>query len=178
VVVYDVRFGGGSALEYGLRHSSDDHCPKRILCLDSWLFSLHAESIERTSLAGGLPKTCEVLFIDMELSIMEDSRCRREQFASGTTDFVTVVGAFHNNSSDFPAIVPRPLSLVQLLAPRGSDPDAVLAAQGEASAAFLNGTWPELKEEIASAPNSQLRRLAIAERGSSDSVLAKKVKQK
>jgi hypothetical protein len=168
--VHDVRFGGGSALEYGLRHASDNHCPKRILCLDSWLFSLKTESIERSCLEGGLPKACEVLFVDMELSRMEDCRRRRKQFASGTTDFVTVVGAFHNNSSDFPAIVPRPLLLFNLLSARGSDPDAILAAQCEASAAFLSDTWPELREEIAAAPNSQLRRLTVAEWESKGSV--------
>jgi hypothetical protein len=122
---------------------------------------MEAASIERTCAAGGLPLSCEVLFVDMELSAMEDSRQRRKQFASGTTDFVTVIGAMHNNSSDFPAIVPNPVALLYQMTARSSDPDAILAAQCEASSAFLDGQWPKLKEEVAAEPQGRLRGLTL-----------------
>jgi hypothetical protein len=45
-----------------------------------------------------------------------------------------------------------------------SDPEALLSAQAEASCAFLNGKWEELKKELADAgTNAAVRGLSLRE---------------
>lgn len=55
----------------------------------------------------------------------------------------------HNNTSDFPVILPKMFSVAAAMTPKDSDPEALLTAQSEACCAFISGRWPALKSELA-----------------------------
>jgi platelet-activating factor acetylhydrolase len=139
-------FGGGTALAYGMRRPS---LPQRIICLDAWLFSLRKEDLVLQN--SGLREGCPILFVDMELSKMTQSIVAR-QAMKAPFDVVSVLGAYHNNSSDFPVTIPMAIATRAMMTAKGSDPDALLATQNEAVAAFLTGKWPVLKDELSKAP--------------------------
>lgn len=140
-------FGGCTALAYGFE-KRDDPSLKRILCLDAWLFSLEEELVQATSSAGGLRDDMPVLFVDMEFSNMKESIVRRKKLSSGKIDAVTVLGAVHNDSSDFPTFVPRVIASRAGMTRPDSDTDALLGAQAEACCAFLEGKWTDLRAKL------------------------------
>jgi platelet-activating factor acetylhydrolase len=138
-------FGGGTVLAYGMRHPL---IPKRIVCIDPWLFSLKQEDLSQSN--AGLREGCPLLFVDMELSQMETSIAARKTM-NAKYDTVSVVGACHNNASDFPVVVPMFIATLAEMTRVGSDPAAILASQSEVCCAFLTGRWPALKAEISEA---------------------------
>lgn len=64
-------------------------------------------------------------------------------------DTVVAVDSMHNNTSDFPVLIPKILSVAAGMTPKGSDPEVLLIAQSEACCAFISGRWPALKSELA-----------------------------
>lgn len=152
--LYFARFGGATALTYALRNP-ERVC--RVLCLDCWLFPLADHDMKRT--LPRLGDECRVLFVDMESADMENSRRKRGKLDSNMLDVVTVPGAVHNNSSDFPIFFPKFVAVRGGMTPPDSNPEELLRAQNVAACAFIDGKWTKLKDEMCRSPGNSLHGL-------------------
>lgn len=125
--------------------------PRAVICLDPWLFAL-GDTISQLK----FNKKTSILFVDMANSDMGSSLKAREKIEhvggeEVIVDAVKILGALHNNASDFPLRLPRLIALLAKMTAAKSDPKRILELQNLVTRTFLKGSeaWLELREAIA-----------------------------